>query len=191
MHYDFTKRPQSTFLSCPKDLENIIRKLFVEDKEFAENLTRLLVINEKDCLDNRDSKLYQDIVKEHTISKLIDKGYIRTTPKLELNEHEEVMSYILISFDDFTETSNPQFRDNIIRIDVICHTDCWDLGDFRLRPLEIVGHIDGLLNNTKMSGIGVLLFNSCGRLILDKNLSGYSLVYEAVHGSDDYIVNDE
>ena len=41
-----------------------------------------------------------------------------------------------------------------------------------------------------MSGIGVLLFNSCGRLILDKNLSGYSLVYEAVHGSDDYIVND-
>ena len=23
MHYDFTKRPQSTFLSCPKDLENI------------------------------------------------------------------------------------------------------------------------------------------------------------------------
>ena len=36
MHYDFTKRPQSTFLSCPKDLENIIRKLFVEDKEFAE-----------------------------------------------------------------------------------------------------------------------------------------------------------
>ena len=190
MHYDFTKRPQSTFLSCPKDLENIIRKLFVEDKEFAENLIRLLVINEKDWLDNRDSKLYQDIVKEHTISKLIDKGYIRTTPKLELNEHEEVMSYILISFDDFTETSNPQFRDNIIRIDVICHTDCWDLGDFRLRPLEIVGHIDGLLNNTKMSGIGVLLFNSCGRLILDKNLSGYSLVYEAVHGSDDYIVND-
>ena len=190
MHYDFTKRPQSTFLSCPKDLENIIRKLFVEDKEFAENLTRLLVINEKDCLDNRDSKLYQDIVKEHTISKLIDKGYIRITPKLELNEHEEVKSYILISFDDFTETSNPQFRDNVIRIDVICHTDCWDLGDFRLRPLEIVGHIDGLLNNTKMSGIGVLLFNSCGRLILDKNLSGYSLVYEAVHSSDDYIVND-
>ena len=191
MHYDFTKRPQSTFLSCPKDLENIIRKLFVEDKEFAENLIRLLVINEKDCLDNRDSKLYQDIVKEHTISKLIDKGYIRITPKLELNEHEEVKSYILVSFDDFTETSNPKFRDNIIRIDVICHTDCWDLGDFRLRPLEIVGHIDGLLNNTKMSGIGVLLFNSCGRLILDKNLSGYSLVYEAVHGSDDYIVNDE
>ena len=83
--------------------------------------------------------------------------------------------------------TNPEFRDCTISFDIICHTDYWELGDYRLRPLKIAGYIDAILNNCKLSGIGILNFMGCNELILDENLSGYTLMYRAVHGTDDII----
>ena len=54
-----------------------------------------------------------------------------------------------------------------------------------LRPLKIAGYIDGILNNSRLSGIGKLEFIGCSELVLDENLSGYTLTYRAVHGTDD------
>ena len=54
-----------------------------------------------------------------------------------------------------------------------------------IRPLKIAGYIDGILNKSKLSGIGELNFLGCNQLILDEELSGYSLSYRAIHGSDD------
>ena len=51
---DFT----SSFLSCEKDLEAILRRLFIESQPYSNDLKRLLVINTKDCLDNRASEVY-------------------------------------------------------------------------------------------------------------------------------------
>ena len=80
---------------------------------------------------------------------LKENGYIRFEPKIKMTQHEEVKSYLLFSFDNFTRNiSNPQFRDCSVFIDVLCHTDCWDLGGFRNRPLKICGYIDAILNNT-------------------------------------------
>ena len=56
MKKDLALRPidfTSSFLSCEKDLEAILRKLFVESQPFSNDLKRLLVINAKDCLDNK------------------------------------------------------------------------------------------------------------------------------------------
>jgi hypothetical protein len=53
-----------------------------------------------------------------------------------------------------------------------------------MRPLKIVGYIDGILNNAKLSGIGTFNFIGCNELILDENLSGYTLTYRAVHDVD-------
>ena len=47
------------------------------------------------------------------------------------------------------------------------------------------GYIDGILDKSKLSGIGELNFMGCNELILNENLSGYTLMYQAVHGSDD------
>ena len=121
------------------------------------------------------------------LKELRDEGYIRLEPKVKFPEHEEVKSYIIISFDNFVETSNTQFRDCTISFDILCHTDYWDLGNFRLRPLKIAGYIDGILNRCKLSGIGELLFANCTELVLDETLSGYTLTYTATHGSDDRI----
>jgi len=82
---------------------------------------------------------------------------------------------------------NPEFRDCNVNIDILCHTDYWDLGNFRIRPLKIAGYIDGILNKARLSGIGTFQFAGCNELILDETLSGYTMVYSAIHGTDDVL----
>ena len=76
-------------------------------------------------------------------------------------------------------------------IDVLCPTDYWDLGNYRLRPLKIAGFIDGILNKAKLSGIGTLQFMGMNELVLDESLAGYCLMYAATHGADDHIEDEE
>lgn len=174
-----------SFLSCEKDTELIVRKLFFESGEISDMLKRLLVITAKDCLDESNTE-YQKIVDSVSISKLWEGHYISNVPKLRMYENEELQSYIIIGFDNFSlNINNPQYRDNTISFDVICPTDCWDIGDYKLRPLKIVGCIDKILNNKKLTGIGTVQFLSCNELILDENFSGYTLTYSVIHGGDD------
>lgn len=195
MKRDVIKLPSRnlSFYSFEKDIETIVKKLFTENA-YSEDLKRLLVINKKDCIDDRTSEVYRNIIKDTTVAKLVENGYITTTPKIRFPEHEEIKSYIVISFDDFTlNDTNPEFRDCTISFDIICHLDYWDIGNYRLRPLKIAGIIDSLLNNSKLSGIGTLNFLGCGQIQLDENLAGYTLLYRAVHMTegDDSIPPEE
>ena len=184
---DLAMKPfQSSFLSCEKDTEIILRKLFIESRPYSDDLKRLLIINTKDCLDNKTNPIYTQKLKEIGLKELMEKGYIRLTPKLNFGEFEEVKSYILISFDNFTpNVNNPQFRDCTVSFDIICHTDYWDLGNYQLRPLKIIGFIDGILDNSRLTGIGTFQMMGCSQLILNEELAGYTLMYKAIHGSDD------
>ena len=176
---------QSSFLSCEKDLELILNKLFIDTGKYSRWLKKLLIINTKDCLDKTITK-YNDIVDEYSLADLVDKQYIRTTPRLELDEHEDVQSYLLVSFDNFTTNSvNERFRDCIINFDIICNTKQWALDGLRVRPLMIAGYIDGILNFGKLSGVGETVFLGCNELILDQNLAGYTLSYHVIHFSED------
>lgn len=179
---------RSSFLSCEKDAEAIVKKLFIESRPYSDMLKRLLIINTPDCLYDMTNQKYIDMINRTSIQDLKEKGYLRFGPKIALGENEEVKSYIRISFDHFTPCrDNDHFRDCIVEIDVLCHPEYWDVGNFRQRPLKIVGYIDGILNNNKLSGLGTLNFAGCNELLLDKELAGYCLMYAAVHGSDDYI----
>ena len=177
---------KSSFLSCEKDTDTILRKLLVESKPFSDMLKRLLVISTKDCLDNETSEIYKKKLQEMSVKKIIDDGYIRLSPKLNLYENEEIKSYIFITFDHFSpNANNPEFRDCVVNIDVLSHTDYWDIGDCRQRPIKICGYIDAILNNARLSGIGTLNFMGASQLIFDDDFSGYNLMYSAIHGSDD------
>lgn len=179
---------KSSFLSCEKDMETIIRKLFVESRPYSDKLKRLLLINTDDCLYDMTNPAYIEKINSMSISDMREQGYIKIEPKIPFGENEEVKSYILITFDNFVPNSqNEYYRDCIIEIDIICNTEYWDVGNFRVRPLQIAGYIDGILNNAKLSGIGTLQFVSCNELVLSKDLSGYCLMYSAIHGADDLI----
>lgn len=182
---------KSSFLSCEKDTETIIKKLFVDSKPYSDMLKRLLLINTPDCLNDMTNPAYLKKIKETSVQDLKEQGYLRFGPKIALGENEEVKSYIRLSFDHFTPSRNEHFRDCIVEIDILCHPEYWDIGNFRQRPLKIAGYIDGILNENKLSGIGTLNFAGCNELLLDENLAGYCLMYTAVHGNDDLIENDD
>ena len=188
MRKDLTKPDiRSSFLSCEKDTETILQRLFIESRPYSDILKKLLIVNTKDCLTAEGAKAsaMQKMIDSKNLKSLIDEQYIRLSPKIRLGEHEEVKAYILISFDNFTpNANNPEYRDCTVTFDIICHTDYWNLDNYQQRPLKIVGYIDGILNETKLSGIGNFHFMGCNQLILNEDLSGYTLMYRAVHDVD-------
>lgn len=189
---DGTSNINSSFLSCEKDTELIIRKLFVDSRPYSDELKRLMLINTKDCLDDRTNPAYLEKIKNTSIADMLNEQYICLRPRLEFGENEEVKSYIIISFDDFTpNVTNEYYRDCFIEIDIICHPDVWNLTNYRQRPAKIAGYIDGILNKTKLTGIGQLNFIKGSSFALNENLAGYCLIYKAVHGDDDTIPVEE
>ena len=162
--------PHSSFLSIEKDMNIIINKMFENDR-----LKKLLYYNTKDCLNKTK------LTEEQTLS-LINKQ-IKMVPKLYVDK--SVLNYIIISFDNFTQSANPEFRDNIIEFDIICHFDQWQMNDFKLRPYRIAAEIDMLFNNQKMTGIGELQFLGANQVILTDEFAGLCLMYQAVHGEED------
>lgn len=180
----------SSFLSVEKDIELILKKIFFDNQPYNKQLLRLLVINTKDCLSNQTNQDYINKINNMNLSDLINEEYIKLSPKIKMPEHEKVKSYIIISFDNFTENAkNPEFRDCTISFDIICHTDYWVMDNYQIRPIKIIGYIDGILNKARLTGIGTLNYIGCNELILDENLSGYTLSYRAIHSSEDKTEN--
>lgn len=48
-----------------------------------------------------------------------------------------------------------------------------------------MGYIDGILNNSRLSGIGEVSFFGAKELIINEELSGYTLTYWVINGRDD------
>ena len=163
--------PESSFLSAEKDMNLIIERMLNNER-----LKRLLYYTSDDCLTK------EDITEEQTYS-LIGKN-IKNVPKLKVDN--SVLSYVLINFDNFMPNkNNPQFRDNIIEFDIICHFDQWQLKDFQLRPYRIAAEIDSVFDKTHLSGIGELEFLGANQIILTDEYAGLCLMYAAIHGEED------
>ena len=173
---------KSTFLSCETDQETIWRKLFIESRPYSDKLKRLLIINTPNCLDTKQVQ-FQEIIDNMSIQEMKDLQYIKNVPKLSFGEHEEVKNYILLEFDDFLPSTNEYYRNCTISFTIISHLDYWELEDYKLRPYQIAGYIDGMLNGTKLSGIGTLQFMGASELILNEYLGGIVLRYIATHGN--------
>jgi len=174
---------KSSFLSCEKDQELIWKKLFIENRPYSDLLKRLLVVNTYDCLDTTNMQ-YQDMIDKYNVGRLRREKYLRVVPRLEFEEHEKVKSYIVLSFDDFTPTSNPEYRDCAISFMIVCHLDEWELDDYKLRPWQIAGYIDGILNNCKLTGIGELSFLSASEVPFNEHIAGVLLRYVATHSNE-------
>lgn len=176
---------KSTFMSNPKDTELIWNKLLVNSRPYSDKLKRLLVLNVPDCLDTSQEQ-YQDEIDRYTVKDLLNGQYIRTVPKIEMPEHEEVKSYILLEFDDFVPNSNnPEYRDCVISFTIISNLDYWQMDDYQLRPWMIAGYIDGILNDTELTGIGRLSFVGASQVVFNEYLGGVLLRYMAQHSDAD------
>ena len=170
MRIDNVKMPKSSFLSMEKDTSLIVKKMLDNPR-----LKRLLYYTSKDAL-NRPN------LNEDQSLDLINKN-IKIVPKLYVDG--SVLNYIVINFKNFTPSENPEFRDNIIEFDIVCHFDQWQLQDFALRPYKIAAEIDSMFNNTHLTGIGLLQFVGATQTVLTDEFAGVCLLYEATHGGED------
>ena len=203
MRYDVRsmKPIYSSFLSCEKDMEKIVKLLFVNSKPYSDKLKRLLIINNSDCLDENNQR-YQALIDSKPLSVMRKEGYIRLNPKIARKQFQNIKSYILVTFDNFSPNRvDPKFMDCTVNFDIICYDDQWDLDGFRERPLVIAGYIDGILNsisneyknsqkkpvgnNIKLSGMGEYNFLGCNLAVLNEDISMYTLSYRAVHFTED------
>ena len=163
--------PKSSFLSVEKDMSIITSTLLKNER-----LKRLLHYTTKDCLDR------PNLTEDQSIG-LIGKN-VKLVPKLYVDG--SVLNYIIVSFDNFTRNNiNPEFRDNIIEFDIICHFDQWQLKDFQLRPYRIAAEIDSMLDGKHLTGIGELEFLGANQMILTDEYAGLCLMYSAIHGEED------
>ena len=164
-------QPKSSFLSMEKDASLISNMLLRNER-----LKKLLYYTTPDCLDRK-------ILTEDQSLELFGKN-IKLVPKLYVDN--SVLNYIILSFDNFTPNmTNPEFRDNIIEFDIICHFDQWQLKDFQLRPYRIAAEIDSMFDEKHLSGIGLLHFLGANQMILTDEYAGLCLMYQAIHGGED------
>lgn len=163
--------PVSAFLSVEKDMGLISNMMFRNPR-----LKKLLYYTTPDCLD-------RPAVPEDATYEMFGKN-IKIVPKLYVDG--SVLNYIIINFDNFTPNmTNPEFRDNIIEFDVICHFDQWQMKDFKLRPYKIAAEIDSMFNEKHLTGIGTLKFLGANQIILTDEYAGLCLMYSAIHGDED------
>ena len=166
-------QPKSSFLSIEKDLNTIINIFMNNDR-----LKKLLYYNVPEPLE-------QPKLSKEQSYEMLGKN-IKIIPKIEIDP--EVNNYIVIAFDNFTENeTNPEFRDNTIEFDIICHFDNWQLKDFQLRPFRIAAEIDSIISQKRLSGIGKVQFLGAKKIPITENLGGICLMYEVIHGEEDKI----
>ena len=163
--------PKSSFLSVDKDMELIAEKILSNER-----VKRMLYYTTQDALKK------PNLTPEQSL-ELFGKN-IKRVPKLYVDG--SVLNYILIRFDDFIpNTTNPEFRDNLIEFDIICHVDQWELIDFQLRPYRIAAEIDSMLDKKRLTGIGKIEFQGGKQIILNDEFAGLCLLYRTVHGEED------
>ncbi len=170
MKIDGLKIPKSSFLSMEKDMNLIINKMFKNER-----LKRLLYYTDRNALNRPNLTEDQSLELINNNIKIVPKMYVDGS----------VLNYIIINFKNFTPSENPEFRDNIIEFDIICHFDQWQLQDFALRPYKIAAEIDSMFNNTHLTGIGTLQFVGATQTVLTDEFAGVCLLYEATHGGED------
>ena len=172
MKIESYRKPQSSFLSMEKDM-GIIAELILKNKRLA----KLLYYTTPDALKKpnlTDEQLYG-----------LFGSSIKLTPKILINP--EVLNYLTIGFDNFLPNeTNPEFRDNLIVFNILCHLDNWELQDFELRPYRIAAELDSMLDKQKLTGIGEMHFIAATSIpIEDAEYGGIMLVYKAIHGGED------
>ena len=170
MKIDNYQPPKSSFLSINKDMRLLVDKFLTNDR-----LCKLLYYTDKNALHKEKLTDEQKIGLFNT--------QIRIVPKLYVDN--PVFAYIIISFDNFVESSNPEFRDNIIEFDIVCHFDQWQMKDFDLRPYRIAAELDSMFADAKLTGIGRTEFYGATEIIQNDEFAGVCLLFNVYHGEED------
>lgn len=146
------------------NLQKIISRL-----QANQNLLKLLYYTDKDPLNNID--LTKEQIKEEVFEKLI-KIIPRVGPK------ETAKSILAIRVvRGRKNSSNEEFTDLSINIEVFVPLTQWIIKDENLRPFAIMGEIQKSLDNKTIDGLGKLTGGDFDLNFLTEEISCYELTY--------------
>lgn len=169
--YEYSK---SSLLGMPKDAALIMDRILSN-----QNVLKLLCYNVRDWKDK--PAVTGDMLKE-----MFETKQISSVPKIKIDKPEK--TYLRLIYGNIVRNAtNPEYRDNTFGIDIVCHYDNWDLGNFELRPYRIAGEIDAMLDKTHLTGIGELEFISAVPYVYNEEFAGVTLTYLAVRGHEDQV----
>lgn len=152
---------KKSFCDIGSNLNIIARRLTQE-----ENLLRLLIHTSKDAED-------MELTQEQIENAFGDQ--IKIVPVIHKEEH--IKNYIVIQFGAFTPTPDGFYKNYVITFDVICNVENWMLKDYTPRPYKIMAEIDELIAETKIDSVGPVTFLAAQNLIINEELSGFTLSY--------------
>ena len=117
---------KADFSTVEKDFSDITGRIMAN-----ETILKLLYFNSSDCLNNKDLVITPEIIGE------VVKENLKIVPSLKVPKNKG--SYIIITFDSFSENShNPEFMNNVILMDVLCPEDTWIMDSYMMRPFKIM-----------------------------------------------------
>lgn len=162
----------SSFMSVEKTLAEVVGLMLNNDR-----LKRLLYYTDPHALS-------LPALNQQQTATLLGNN-IRLVPKLTVDP--DVKTYVIISLDNFLPNSGQTtFRQITLSIDIFCHYDFWQLPDFKLRPYSIAGELDGMINNSFITGAGLADFVGAKQLVLNEHIGGCSLFYNLETFLDDH-----
>ncbi len=157
---------ERSFALIGMQLDIITNKILKNDK-----IVRLLINTSRGA----DSDT-TPITPVDRMSVIKDK-YITLVPYLE--KEEEIKSYLIISFDDFT--ANPatdKAMDYTMSIDVLCHRDLWIMDGLCPRPYLIMNELKKEFHMAKLDTWGPAVFVGAPSLVANESYMGFSLLFQ-------------
>lgn len=171
MRIETYKFPRSGFLSVEKDLNIIMDRILKNER-----LKKLLFYPTVDSLERPE-------LKDEQIDQLL-KYNIKIVPKMKIDKN--IYTYLYITFGSFsTNTTNPEFRNNVIMFDILCHFDYWQLKDSALRPYRIAAELDSMFADFKLTNFGQTKFVAADTINISDEFGGLCLMYQVIHGGED------
>jgi len=141
---------------------NIIARRLMQN----ENLMKLLIHTTRDAED-------LPITQEEIQKAFGDQ--IRIVPVIK--KDEVIKNYVIIQFGGFAPAGKTDYKSYIITFDIICNIDNWQMKDYTPRPYKIMSEIDHVINQTKISALGPVQFLGAQNLVINEELSGFTLSY--------------
>lgn len=166
---DYTK--VSDFLAISEDARKIVEKIVKN-----ENICKLLKITDVNAL--------TETMTEEEKIKLIDKYIILNS---HFPEDNEMKNFIMIDFDHFSPSENPEYISCTINFSIFCNVENWEVknkGKTYFRLYYIAHEILKDFSKSKMTGIGNLEYIGGESIILgtDVKYKGIVLSFATYNG---------
>lgn len=149
------------------NLQKIVSRL-----QSNQNLLKLLYYTDKDPFEGTD--LTDDQIKSEIFEKLI-KIVPRVGPK---ETAHSLISLRVVR--GLTDSTNDEFRNLVIGIEVFVPLTQWIIKDANLRPFAIMGEIQKSLNNKIINGLGRMSGGDFELNFLTDEISCYEMTFEII-----------